>query len=90
MAEENEQRPDFWKIFREITKAIPTYTELYFVLFVQFRNFYTGANSIAGSGLTSPNSGYLREFPAELNPNSNSPHIIYKGSKDGSVTPITS
>lgn len=59
----SEKQPDFFKMFQEITKSLPAYTELYFILFVQFRNLYSGANTITCSGLTSPNDGWLREFP---------------------------
>jgi hypothetical protein len=65
---------DFVKIFKEITDTLPVYTDLSLMLFVQYRNFVTGCNTITKAGLTSPNSknntdGALRlEFPS-ISPN---------------------
>lgn len=80
---ENEKPIDFMEIFKEITKAVPMYTDLYFTLFVQFRNIFTGANTITKSGLTSPNKGLLREFPT-FGPNG---YTIGQGNDKGTTQP---
>jgi len=65
---------DILKIYREIVQSVPVLTDLSLMLFVQYRNFVTGCNTITKAGLTSPNSknttdGALRiEFPA-ISPN---------------------
>lgn len=82
MTEEKENKIDLLKIFQELTKAVPIYTDLYFTLFVQFRNIYTGANTITKSGLTSPNNGLLREWPA-FGPNG---YNIGEGNSEGTTT----
>jgi len=65
---------DMLKMFREIVQAVPVLTDLSLMLFVQYRNFVTGCNTITKAGITSPNSknttdGAIRiEFPA-ISPN---------------------
>lgn len=76
--------PDALDYIDEILAAIPELADLYFTLFVQYRNLKTGANTITRSGLTSPagalqpsshDISYFVEWPA-ISPIDKNPSMV--------------
>lgn len=82
MPEENE----IIRMLKGLTETLPAFTDLYFLVFVQYRNLVTGANTITKSGLTSPGSGLVQEWP-NIGPNGK--NVSY-GSPGGGTTPLVS
>jgi hypothetical protein len=80
----SEVSDDIFGIFERFAKVAPTLTDFYFIFFVQYRNLVTGANTITKSGLTSPNSGLLKEWPG-FGPNGVN---LSGGSPGGSTAPV--
>ena len=51
-------------IFNTFMENLDKLSDLFLTGFIIERNLITGANTITYSGLTSPNGGYLKEWPA--------------------------
>jgi hypothetical protein len=73
------------QILDTITKNASEISDLFLTYFIMYRNLKTGANTITESGLTSPNSGQLQEWPA-ISPNGVN---LSKGGPGGGTTPIS-
>jgi len=71
-------------IMDKLAKIAPAFSDLYLMVFIQYRNLVTGANTITESGLTSPNSGLMQEWPT-IGPNGLN---LGTGSPGGQVTPL--
>ena len=83
-----EERESILNIFQTIMNNAAELTDIALTGFIIIRNLKTGANTITESGLTSPNSGVLQNWPAiDVNKDGNGNGVnASRGHPDGSVT----